>query len=777
MWKKFLSLVASVAVFATILPATVVAAGDYFSPFTVTPTSFDPIGTPGDSVTVSYTVLQEATFNTYAVGPSNSRMLLDSGVYDPNPPSADVKFDWYGTSDNTATGAPLDAGYYNIEVYAIEGGISKQEESIQVKLGNPVTVPATQPNVTNVEADPVTFSAVDNEVTDVTFDLDITSLVTVLVKKGASVVKTYATYSDRYLVAGDYSVSWNGRDDDGDLVADGAYTVEITAFNEGLLDRETVSVTVDSDNGSSNQGVITNFTLDPRNSWDPTDEELKIEYDLEQDVSFLRIDAKKGSKVIEIIDEDDVDDGDYEEEWDGTDDDGDYVDEGTWEIIIRADSDTITQTVEVEYDKPEITGALVTKDSFDPSRDEIVYLVYKLDTEALVTVDVYQGSSKEFTLLDEEEVSKNRWYVVEWDGYDQDGDEVSNGQDWKFKIRAENLTDDDIFSTETIEVDVEEDDVSSNKSNVTNDGTDPVVFDDDEDDELVISYCLDEDAEVFIAIYEGTKTSGSEEIELLDYVDQDSGCHTVAWNGRDADNKKLSDGDYTYKIVSKVGSRKDTETGQFVVGNAGDDTGVTPPPVEPTECDVYWDVDYLDNSSELCEAIDWATDQGIVSGYPDGSFRPYDFVNRAEVLRMIFEAYDNIAVLPADGNAFGFSDVDPWAWYMPYVRTAKLYGMLDGYGDGTARLANTINRVELLKFALEASESFAGFNVPTYTYDYYEDAPASEWYGDYVGVNWEYILLDDFYYGDGYYFNPASLVERGEVVVMLYRMDSYGMLY
>ena len=49
---------------------------------------------------------------------------------------------------------------------------------------------------------------------------------------------------------------------------------------------------------------------------------------------------------------------------------------------------------------------------------------------------------------------------------------------------------------------------------------------------------------------------------------------------------------------------------------------------------------------------------------------------------------------------------------MPYVRTAKFYGMLQGYSDGSAGVTKNISRAEFLKFTLKASEAFTGYTVP-----------------------------------------------------------------
>jgi len=140
-------------------------------------------------------------------------------------------------------------------------------------------------------------------------------------------------------------------------------------------------------------------------------------------------------------------------------------------------------------------------------------------------------------------------------------------------------------------------------------------------------------------------------------------------------------------------------------------------------------------------------------------------------------------MLPSNGTNLGFRDVDPNAWYMTYARTAKFYGMLHGYLNQTeARLANNINRVEFLKFVLEASDAFTVWETPGYERSYYADVnandPTHDWFFDYAGVARTYGLYNETYdttTGERF-LNPGSLVQRGEVALVLYRMSKAGLL-
>jgi hypothetical protein len=161
---------------------------------------------------------------------------------------------------------------------------------------------------------------------------------------------------------------------------------------------------------------------------------------------------------------------------------------------------------------------------------------------------------------------------------------------------------------------------------------------------------------------------------------------------------------------------------------------------------------------------------GIVSGYADGTFKPDNIVNRAEMLKIIMESLKVPTQVPTTPC---FSDVPVDAWFSKYVCTAKLLGWVEGYPDdvnvGQRKFVpwQEIRRGEALKMvgvmkrwnladALSA-EAFPGPGM--------EDQ--SLWYMPYVKYAKlkKYIEADS----DGTYI-PWNTVSRGEMSDLLYRM-------
>ncbi|MEK7591345.1 MAG: S-layer homology domain-containing protein [Patescibacteria group bacterium] len=106
------------------------------------------------------------------------------------------------------------------------------------------------------------------------------------------------------------------------------------------------------------------------------------------------------------------------------------------------------------------------------------------------------------------------------------------------------------------------------------------------------------------------------------------------------------------------------------------------------------------SSHPYAQAIKWGKESGVLSGYPDGTFGPDRTVNRAEFLKIVLGAKGsdvNSASIPT-----GFRDVDENAWYTPYVRYGKQQGIVQGYPDGSFKPEQPVNFAEALKMAYVA---------------------------------------------------------------------------
>ncbi len=136
------------------------------------------------------------------------------------------------------------------------------------------------------------------------------------------------------------------------------------------------------------------------------------------------------------------------------------------------------------------------------------------------------------------------------------------------------------------------------------------------------------------------------------------------------------------------------------------------------------------------DAVTYIEEHDIANGYPDGTFRPDELINRAEFTKIIMKPYQEI-ILNSDPHAEGFilcdvssdklgellefSDVSAEDWYAPYICAAKYYGVVSGYPDLTFRPAETINFAEAAKIIAEV-----------FGFDEAEFSDSEIWYKVYV---------------------------------------------
>lgn len=92
--------------------------------------------------------------------------------------------------------------------------------------------------------------------------------------------------------------------------------------------------------------------------------------------------------------------------------------------------------------------------------------------------------------------------------------------------------------------------------------------------------------------------------------------------------------------------------------------------------------------SVLGEAVYKLVDAKVISGYPDGTFRPDSGVTRAELCKMINLVYD----LDVKATSMSFKDVTEEDWYYDYVLVAVQAGYIKGFTDNTFRGDDPVTR-------------------------------------------------------------------------------------
>jgi murein DD-endopeptidase MepM/ murein hydrolase activator NlpD len=160
------------------------------------------------------------------------------------------------------------------------------------------------------------------------------------------------------------------------------------------------------------------------------------------------------------------------------------------------------------------------------------------------------------------------------------------------------------------------------------------------------------------------------------------------------------------------------------------------------------------------QAIKFLKDEGVIQGYPDGSFKPSNSVSRVEITKFILEGIGaelrTVRILP-------FKDTDKSEWYGNYLYTAMNLGIVEGYPDGTFKPTASVNKVEFLKMLIN------GMNIdidPNNNRTPFSDVDRSQWYAPYVKFAIDKNIIDT----SGNNFNPGEAMQRDEVAEAIYRI-------
>jgi hypothetical protein len=98
--------------------------------------------------------------------------------------------------------------------------------------------------------------------------------------------------------------------------------------------------------------------------------------------------------------------------------------------------------------------------------------------------------------------------------------------------------------------------------------------------------------------------------------------------------------------------------------------------------------------------------RGIIGGYTDGTFRPYNNATRGQIAKIAANAAGFNE--PVSGQTF--SDVAPGSTFYDYIERMAARGIIGGYNDGTFRPYNNATRGQTAKIV---SNAFFPGSCPT----------------------------------------------------------------
>jgi len=164
---------------------------------------------------------------------------------------------------------------------------------------------------------------------------------------------------------------------------------------------------------------------------------------------------------------------------------------------------------------------------------------------------------------------------------------------------------------------------------------------------------------------------------------------------------------------------------------------------------------------------------GIVQGYWNGTYRPDEAVNRGQMAVYIARALaggdENV---PSGPSTPTFSDVGEDHWAFRYVEYCAAQEIVSGYGGGTYRPDEVVNRGQMAVFIARMVSVPTGMEdfVPGTTPIFPDVTSANEWawcyqYVQYLGALDPPIVSG---YPDGNY-RPENAVTRDQMAVYMQR--------
>ncbi len=157
--------------------------------------------------------------------------------------------------------------------------------------------------------------------------------------------------------------------------------------------------------------------------------------------------------------------------------------------------------------------------------------------------------------------------------------------------------------------------------------------------------------------------------------------------------------------------------------------------------------------------ISFLTKIGVFKGYDDGTFKPENPINRAEVLKIILKSA-GVAETNTFSNAF--PDVKAGDWFFPYVLKAKEIGIVNGNQDGTFAPNRQVNLSEFLKMMLNAnSANLNNLDLSNVA----GNVKATDWFAPYVAYALSVGIISKDPSGN---VDISKALTRGEVANMIY---------
>ena len=169
----------------------------------------------------------------------------------------------------------------------------------------------------------------------------------------------------------------------------------------------------------------------------------------------------------------------------------------------------------------------------------------------------------------------------------------------------------------------------------------------------------------------------------------------------------------------------------------------------------------INSSNYFSDAVVNLTQQGIIKGFADGTFRPSQEITRAQAASILASALDLDVKTAKDP---GFKDVRAGVWYFTAVAALVEKGIMSGLDKDHFLPDKSVTRGEMAKM-LSLGYSLKASSVKTS----FTDVPDNSWFSGYVGAISENKITAGV---SATSFAPGKAVTRGQMAAFIYRAEN-----
>ena len=341
---------------------------------------------------------------------------------------------------------------------------------------------------------------------------------------------------------------WDGKNSSGSIVRDGVYTFKISAVDLAGHPAAPITGTITVERLNPSLTSVSD-SPDPLPLTDSASSTIKFTLSEKAKVSIRIYDNNQ--TLINTIGNKTFDYGENSIVWDGSDQAGNEVTNGTYTYIIEATdsffkkSTPVSGTIKIDSTKPEITSASILPNPFAPIGGNTASISFNLSEAAKISINIYNSDDKLIKSLEDNATKSAGNNFSSWNGKDSSGQVIKDGE-YKFTISAIDLVG-----------------LAGNPAsqNFTVEGTSPSITAVDDtpdpfapDGSLVnkITYTLSEDAHVTVKVFDSSNTL----IKTLIDENLEAGDKSTNWNGKNDSGSIVKSGTYSYTIDAKDSSGK-----------------------------------------------------------------------------------------------------------------------------------------------------------------------------------------------------------------------------